>query len=135
MIFSRLPVLQVRAEPAALQRAPMVPKEWAALIGAVDELIMRVSALESLLEGRSQHLRSAFFTRFFGIDMLPNFRQVCKSCSCCLCASAITLPTLPVQHWQCLQTAPIPVHCECAQSVSCWPLVSILMTARKFSIL
>ena len=68
--------LQVAAEPAALQRAPIVVKDWAALIGAVEELIMRVSALESLLEGRSQHLRSAFFTKFFGVDLLPDLRQV-----------------------------------------------------------
>ena len=84
VVFSRLRALQVRAEPAALQRAPIVPKEWAALIGAVDELIMRVSALESLLEGRSQHLRSAFFSRFFGMDLLPDFRQVCIYFSCCV---------------------------------------------------
>ena len=51
-------------------------KDWAALILAVDDLLMRVSALESLLEGRAQHLRSAFFTRFFGVDLLPSFRQV-----------------------------------------------------------
>ena len=51
-------------------------KDWAALISAVDDLLMRVSALESLLEGRAQHLRSAFFTRFFGVDLLPSFRQV-----------------------------------------------------------
>ena len=68
--------MQVAAEPAALQRAPIVPKDWAALVGAVDELIMRVSALESLLEGRAQYLRSAFFTRFFGVDLLPDLRQV-----------------------------------------------------------
>ena len=68
--------LQVAAEPAALQRAPIVPKDWAALAGAVDELIMRVSALESLLEGRAQYLRSAFFTKFFGVDLLPDLRQV-----------------------------------------------------------
>jgi hypothetical protein len=51
-------------------------KDWAALISAVDDLLMRVSALESLLEGRAHHLRSAFFTRFFGVDLLPSFRQV-----------------------------------------------------------
>ena len=51
-------------------------EDWAPLIGAVDDLVVRVSALESLLEGRAQHLRSAFFTKFFGLDLLPSFRQV-----------------------------------------------------------
>lgn len=37
---------------------------------------MRAAALESLLEGRSQHLRSAFFAKYFGVDLLPNFRIV-----------------------------------------------------------
>ncbi|CAL5226722.1 g9574 [Coccomyxa viridis] len=73
---ARMKLHAVAAEPAALQRAPIVPKDWAALVGAVDELIMRVSALESLLEGRAQYLRSAFFTRFFGVDLLPDLRQV-----------------------------------------------------------
>ena len=68
--------LQVAAEPAALQRRPVVAEDWAPLIGAVDDLVVRVSALESLLEGRAQHLRSAFFTKFFGLDLLPSFRQV-----------------------------------------------------------
>ena len=54
----------------------MKAEDWGALIGAVDDLVMRISALESLLEGRAQHLRSAFFTRFFGMDLLPSFRQV-----------------------------------------------------------
>ena len=51
-------------------------EDWAPLIGAVEDLVIRVSALESLLEGRAQHLRSAFFTKFFGVDLLPSFRQV-----------------------------------------------------------
>ena len=68
--------LQVAAEPAALQRRPVVADDWAPLIGAVDDLVVRVSAMESLLEGRAQHLRSAFFTKFFGLDLLPSFRQV-----------------------------------------------------------
>ena len=51
-------------------------EDWAPLIGAVEDLVVRVSALESLLEGRAQHLRSAFFTKFFGLDLLPSFRQV-----------------------------------------------------------
>ena len=63
-------------EPAFLQNAPLVIADWAALIGAVESLILRVSSLESLLEGRSQHLRSAFFRKYFGMDLMPNFRQV-----------------------------------------------------------
>ena len=71
-----MPMPQVAAEPAALQRRPIVAEDWAPLIGAVDNLVIRVSVLESLLEGRGQHLRSAFFTKFFGVDLLPSFRQV-----------------------------------------------------------
>ena len=67
---------QVAAEPAALQRRPVAAEDWAPLIGTVEDLVVRVSALESLLEGRAQHLRSAFFTKFFGLDLLPSFRQV-----------------------------------------------------------
>lgn len=44
-------------------------------MGAVEALTLRVSALESLLEGRAQHLRSAFFSKYFGVDLMPSFRQ------------------------------------------------------------
>lgn len=75
-------LMQVAAEPAALQKAPIVAKDWGPLIGAVEELFVRVSALETLLEGRSQHLRSAFFARFFGVDLLPSLRQVSADLHC-----------------------------------------------------
>ena len=54
----------------------MVGKDWGALIAAVEILIIRVAALESLLEGKSQYLRSAFFQKYFGVDLLPNFRLI-----------------------------------------------------------
>lgn len=52
---------------------------------------MRVSALESLLEGRVQYLRSAFFTKFFGVDLLPDLRQVLPQQSYQGCAFAADL--------------------------------------------
>jgi hypothetical protein len=67
---------QVSCEPSWLQNAHIDTAKWAALIGALESLGMRVSALESLLEGRSQLLRSAFFAKYFGVDLLPNFRVV-----------------------------------------------------------
>ncbi|CAL8463925.1 g3460 [Coccomyxa elongata] len=63
-------------EPAFLQRSPIVGPDWGALIAAVETLVIRVAALESLLEGRSQYLRSAFFRKYFGVDMLPSFRMI-----------------------------------------------------------
>lgn len=68
--------MQVSFEPHFLQRSPVEGKDWAALIAAVETLQIRVCALESLLEGRSQHLRSAYFQKYFGVDMLPSFRLI-----------------------------------------------------------
>ena len=49
--------LQIRAEPAALQRAPMVAKDWAVLVGPANELseevTKQVSVLKLLLKGGS----------------------------------------------------------------------------------
>ncbi len=68
--------MQAAYEPAFLQRSPIVGPDWGALIAAVETLVIRVAALESLLEGRSQYLRSAFFRKYFGVDMLPSFRMI-----------------------------------------------------------
>lgn len=69
-------LFQVACEPSWLQNAHIYVDDWAALITAAENLLMRAAALESLLEGRSQHLRSAFFAKYFGVDLLPNFRTV-----------------------------------------------------------
>ena len=101
----------------------MVTSDWAALIAAVENLTIRVAALESLLEGRSQYLRSAFFQKYFGVDLLPSFRlihsliavacaklgkavmchrrkqEVCLLHSCMLCAIGSSYIQCPVQ-WE-----------------------------------
>ncbi|EIE18909.1 hypothetical protein COCSUDRAFT_59833 [Coccomyxa subellipsoidea C-169] len=73
---ARMRLRAASCEPAFLQRSPMVTSDWAALIAAVENLTIRVAALESLLEGRSQYLRSAFFQKYFGVDLLPSFRLI-----------------------------------------------------------
>ncbi|KAK9817468.1 hypothetical protein WJX74_007322 [Apatococcus lobatus] len=81
---SRLLLITASCEPAWLQKGPLLVPPWMGVIGALEKLVTRVAACESLLESKMQILNTANMLHMFRTDVMPTFRlSFAQLAACC----------------------------------------------------
>ena len=76
-------MLQASCEPAWLQAGPLAVPQWMGVIGALEKLVTRVAACESLLESKMQILNTSNMLRLFRTDIMPTFRLAFAQLAAC----------------------------------------------------